>query len=198
MIKRSTWILLAVFFIALATAIYYSRSPLAQEKEEPAATPQPRLLEGWSNDRVYAIEFTYGERQTYRLKIGADNRWQAVGSSEPIGQGKVEELLTSLLSLQVLASLDSPNSLIATGFDQGLYRVTITDAGGIQSTIQIGQATPTNSGYYILLDDHPPVIVNKYAVDTLLVILHPDKLKPSAEDVPSFTLPAEPPSVPSP
>lgn len=198
MIKRSTWILVAVFVVILALAVYFPRSPWAQTGEEPTATPQPRLLADWTSERVHGIEITFNREEPYRLEFTADKRWHAVNADDLISQGKVEELLTSLMSLSVLRTLDPNTSLLATALDPGLYRITLNDAAGVKTTIVIGQVTATESGYYIQVDNGAPMIVTKHTIDSLLETLHPEALKASAEDVPQFTLPEDTPSVPLP
>ncbi len=198
MIKRSTWILVAVFVVVLALALYYPRSPWAQSEEEPTATPQSHLLTDWTSERVHGIEFTFGKGEPYRLEFAADKRWHAVKNDDPISQAKVEELLTSLMGLKVLRTLDPDTSLVATALDPGHYRITLNDAAGEKITLVIGQTTPTNSGYYIQVDNGAPMIVTKYVIDSLLEALNPEALTASAEDAPLFTLPEDAPSVPLP
>jgi len=70
MIRRPTWILLALFAVSLGAAWLWQRSQENKTEEQPTATPAPRLLDLESDAlRDLLIEDAQGNRLFLR-KLG--------------------------------------------------------------------------------------------------------------------------------
>ena len=180
MIRRPTWILLALFAVVLGAAWLLQRSQTNKAKEEPTATPAPNLLDMDSTMiRDLKLEEAQG-KQLYLRKIGVGN-WIM---TEPVRQNvdleKVNSVVEQLVSAEVLNALLTPPSADQTGLDKPAYVLTITDQSGKKSVIEIGSETPTQSGYYVSKEGLV-YVADKFGIDSLVDMLkNPPVAPPTA------------------
>lgn len=178
MIRRSTWIVLAVFVLAAAALLFLQRSrgsvTFVSDPVTPSATSAPLLLAGWLPADIQAVEWR-GDGQTLTLTQTAGGEW-TVGPSQsgPADAGKVEALRSSLASLRPISSVGSANPLDTLGLAAPAQVIVVRGAGGRQAQISIGGATPTGSGYYAQVDGGEPLVVSTFALEEIFRQLQPD------------------------
>ena len=179
MIRRPTWILLALFAVSLGAAWLWQRSQGNKAKEEPTATPAPRLLDLDTDAiRDLQIEDAQGNR-LFLEKLGPI--W---AMTEPERQNvdieKVNGVVGPLVSAEVLNILSTPPAQEQTGLATPAYVLTITDQDGKATVLDIGSETPTQSGYYVAKDGIV-YVVDKMEIDNLVDLLkNPPVLPPTA------------------
>ena len=180
MIRRPTWILLALFVVVLGAAWLWQRSQTNNVKEEPTATPAPNLLDMDStNIRDLKLEEAQG-KQLYLRKIGVGNWIMTEPERANVDLEKVNSVVEQLLSAEVLNELSTPPAADQTGLDKPAYILTITDQSGKKSVIQIGSETPTQSGYYIGKEG-TVYVADKLGIDSLVDLLkNPPVAPPTA------------------
>ncbi len=169
MIRRSTWIVLIIFILLAAFALFWERSGNTEESA-PTATPQISLLNLDINgvDRLEIIAI-HGEN----ISFGKDSsgNWAI---EEPIGEVDPEKDLGSIierfLAVQALSVLEVAPPAEATGLNVPAYTVTLFLKDGNRSIIKIGTVTVTGSGYYVQVGDKA-FVVDKFTVDGLLDLL---------------------------
>ena len=179
-INRSTWILLAIFVIALLAVWLLESSSDGENEIANTPTPQLQLIneENWQVETIFNIEYNSpAEKIILDKKTDADT-WMI--SSDPqviISTGKIQQILSYIYSLQVSNSLNEINTNLEDfGLSQPEYTITLENANHERVQIRIGDNTPTSFGYYVQVDSSIPVIVSKYGVEDLLALFTVENL----------------------
>ena len=109
-------------------------------------------------------------------------------------QGAVEAAASQVTALRIISEINDADPSIF-GFDTPAYLITVTFGDGKISKLEVGDATPTNSGYYVRVDGEKMVIVGLSSIDALTTLA----LFPPYLNTPTPTaLPSTPTPVPSP
>jgi hypothetical protein len=190
MIRRPTWILLALFVVVLGAAWLFQRSQTNKVKEEPTATPAPSLLDIDSTAiRDLKLEDAQG-KQLYLRKIGVGN-WIM---TEPVRQNvdieKVNGVVEQLVAAEVLNKLSTPPAADQIGLDKPAYVLTITDQSGKKSVIEIGAETPTQSGYYVSKEGSV-YVADKFGIDSFVDFLKNPPVAPPTATATGSLVPQE-------
>lgn len=184
MIKRSTIVVVVLFAVALIALLLIQRNPevLQTATPTPAATAMARLLPDWSEQDVQEIILNQATGGEIALAKAADGAWSnpVTGLVEP---GKVEQLLSELLATRVLVELPADYDLESLQLANPAQSILLRAADGRQTTLLVGGMTPTQSGYYVRIDDGAPVAVSKYAVEAVLELF--TQTLPTAEVSPT-------------
>ncbi len=207
MIRRGTLIVLGVFILLIGATWYLEWSPAGQARVRgtPTATAYPKLVALGSSD-LMKVELKNGNG-TLAIKRNLNNTWSfADDQNTPADQGKVQELLSNLTDLQAI-SAQNANALDTFGL------VTANQVLTVQTTaktmvIKVGKETPTTSGYYVQVDNNPPVVADKVTMDQILTLMTRQALLPAtATPLPGTEMPVigspgagtpAPPSTPTP
>jgi hypothetical protein len=184
MVKRSTWVVVALFGTALIALLLVQRNPglLQSATPTPAATAVANLLTGWSSQDVVEAVLIRAIGGTTTLTRGSDGAWNNAAAGI-VGPGKVEQLLSELLAAKILVELPSDYSLEDLHLAVPAQTITLRASDDRQTTIKIGGITPTQSGYYVKVDDRAPAAVSKYAIETVLRLF--DEALPAADVSPT-------------
>lgn len=165
--RAGTWIALAAFILAIGAAIYMNR----QAEEKANATETPGIEEAFVFDEassVTAIEISNAEGVSARIERNADNAW---GLSKPekaeADQGAAEAASSQVGALRIIITIDSPGDLSIFGLDTPDYLVNIEFEDGTKSTLEVGDKTPTENGYYVRKDKKEVFVVALSGIDTL-------------------------------
>ena len=177
-------VVVALFVIALIALLLVQRNPglLPTATPTPAATAVADLLTGWSDQDVVEAVLIRAIGGTTTLTRSSDGAWTNAAAGI-VAPGKVEQLLSELLATKILVELPSNYSLEDLQLAVPAQTITLRASDDRQTTIQIGGLTPTQSGYYVKVDDHAPVAVSKYAVEAVLTLF--DEALPAAEVSPT-------------
>jgi hypothetical protein len=186
MIRRTTWIVVAVFLAVLAAAVYIQKQP--PEPEDAGATPvvtQPNLLPvTYSEISGLRLEET-ATGKVVELALDEGGVWQLLEPpAGPADSSEVENILTTLTTLRVQTSLDPAASLAIFGLAEPAYRLKLATTAGEELVLLVGDITPTSSGYYVQVNDQPPQVVSKFSLDSFLGILD----EPPAQPTPTLGL----------
>jgi hypothetical protein len=177
MIRRPTWILLAIFVVVLAAAWLWQRSQTNKVEEEPTATPAPRLLDlDTSTIRDVKLEDAQG-KQLYLRRIGGGNWIMTEPDRQNVDLEKVNGVVEQLGFAEVISELSTPPAQDQTGLGKPAYKLTITDQSGKKYLIEIGVETPTQSGYYIRKDG-VVYVADKFGIDSLVDMLENPPIQP--------------------
>ncbi len=178
MIRKSTWIILIVLVVLLGATWYLEWSPAGKERARgtPTATPYPTLFE-WNNVDVAAVTLNTLSGESIGFRRNLDQSWGFVGITNlSINQGTAEQIVISLQSIKVQENLGAEFNLGIVGLENPNYIFTITFNDNRVTEIRIGNATTTGTGYYIQVNDEPPVVVSKGSIDSITSIFTRDTL----------------------
>lgn len=194
--KQRTWILLALF-VALAGYAIYSKNNPKTEKPDPDATPSATIAPVEfllpANQGVITsllIESREGER--VRVVRGADG-WVLVQPLEAeADQASAEAAASQVTALTVLSQVEVDPDVV--GLKSPMYIIKVGFSSGKSTIIKIGDATPTDTGYYVSKEDGSVLVIDKYGMDALLnLLLYPPFLEtPTPSPVPSTKTPTPP------
>jgi hypothetical protein len=177
MIRKSTWIVVAIFVVLLAGAFYLRENPLPSAASTTTSpTAMPVLLSGWSDNDIVSLEYK-GEQGLVTLVKNPDGSWLlGPDNKAPASIGQVAYLQAQLVAMRVDSVLNTTDPLDAVGLASPSRMITLRNDQGQQVEIRVGKLSVTGSGYYVQLDNQAPVVVNKYTLEAVLDGFNRDQL----------------------
>jgi len=184
MIRRSTIVVVALFAIALLALLLILRNPDAIQTSTPTpmATAMAKLLPDWQNQEVIEAVLQRSIGGETVLVRNSDGSWMNTAAGI-VAPGKVEQLLSEILATNILIEIPAELSLEDLNLSTPGQSITLKTAEGKQTTILVGGMTPTQSGYYVKVDNQAPVAVSKYAVEAVLTLF--DEALPAPTPTPA-------------
>ncbi len=172
MIRRSTWIFVAVFVGLLGITVYLQRSGFLEEEAEPLPTPRPQLLNiDASLIRHIELESADGERVI--LDKDAQGAWQLI---EPAGKQignptSLDAVINAIASLQALNALENAIAADVIGLSPATYTLTVRTNDGRQLVLRFGSKTPTGSGYYVQNENGKLFVISTLNFESVFKLL---------------------------
>ena len=177
MIRKQTWILLAIFVVMAGAAFYLQRHPIKNNANvTPSPTSQASLIKDWLPGDITRITFKDNQGLSVQLAQTEQGDWVLQPDGHAVDAGKVEEIRTEITSTRVITNLDPGYDLAAVGLKSPTGILTITNAKGKLVEIHIGQMTPTNNGYYVQIDQDAPSVVSSDAIESILNLISREQL----------------------
>jgi hypothetical protein len=186
MIRRETWIVLALFLIALAGLLLWQRygSP-AEEEAESTETVEQKPLFDLEFAKLQSVRL---QRRNEAVEFERDDAgaWQIVSpeQDQPTDSESLESTLSQLETVTGEPMENAPE-MAAMGLDQPAYRLLLTMEDGRQQTASVGKETPTGGSYYVLSSDGSVYLVSSYLLDPILGLIDalPLQSTPTPADV---------------
>lgn len=177
MIKRSTWIILGIFIVLIAVAIYLQNQPQeASDVLEPTidlsilkeVTPIYKLDEDEFITNLRLTDIMDNEIQFLRSE-DTEIGWTMIVTDTEISVDIVafENSISQLNSLTSDADLDPGTDRSAIGLSEPLHQIFIETNKGASYQVDIGSPTITGNGYYVSVNGDQPLVVNKFIIDAL-------------------------------
>jgi hypothetical protein len=114
-----------------------------------------------------SIEIKPATGQSFKLSRDAKNIWAIdLPSPAEANQGLAEAAATQISALVVVSAIKADPGIF--GLDKPAYMITIGFDNGRQHILEIGDLTPTSSGYYVRLDKNKMMIADFNGIDSLL------------------------------
>lgn len=173
MIRRNTWILLAAFAVLLAAAVYLQRSGgLGADAGEATPTVEEQQLLDVDAAEIRSFQIEDAQGKAVAVERDPQGAWALTEpQAETTDTTKVDSVIASLASLGVLNTLETDLALDVVGLTNPAYTLEIGLTDGRQHVIEVGEATPTGTGYYARLDGGSPLVVSKFVVDSAAELL---------------------------
>ncbi len=173
MIRRGTWITLAVFGAVLAFALWWTKArPSASEQAE--ATPTPEPLWQLAASEVAALQIDdLALGRAVEVNRREEGGWEVVS---PLGasldDAAVEMAVTWLESPRPRAVLSPEGALTDYGLDQPQARITVRLRDGSSRVLEVGGETPSGTTTYVRLPGTAAVyVVSKYGLSQVLSLV---------------------------
>lgn len=172
MLKKNTLILLIVLALVLAAYFLWKNwEPQAEETSEPTATSSTQLLFSQELGLLTSIRVTDG-RMTVKLERDPTGPWTVrlprPGSADPALAGAAE---IQVMTLRILNQVEAGLEPEVLGVNEPAYLIDIAFEGGSEYHLEVGNATPTGSGYYVRLNGGAIYILSKSGIDSLVNLL---------------------------
>jgi len=188
MIKRSTWIVLAVLVLAVGAYFGIKNSP----KKAGAATPTSQgntYLITPADGTLQSIQITDDKGNQFRMQRDLSKKWVITaphnGEADAGPAGAAE---TQVGALRIVTTLDTPPDPGATGLAAPVDTISLAFDSGKQHKIEVGGSTPTKSGYYVRFDGSRVYVISQDGIDSLLKLLtsppYPPTPTPEVTDTP--------------
>ena len=190
MIRRSTLVLVVIFAALVAGAIFWQRSQDKGEAAKATDTPSSQLLFHFKgNINGLRLERTSGG--VLELSHDAQGAWQLIYPKvDETDSAAVDAAVSQLISLPVISTLEEGPTMEAAGLTTPAYRLLINLDDGSQVVMNVGNATPTGGGYYVLVSQQGLSIVSQYSLEPFLKLMDNPPVKLTATPAPGdLTMP---------
>jgi hypothetical protein len=191
MIRRPTLVAVVVFALLVAVLVFWQRSQENKPPEPTATSAQTNLFDPDAD--VVSMRLQKVGGQVVELQRDDQGIWELTWpEGEETDVDAVESAVTQLLSLRTLSTMQKVPDLEVIGLDPPAYRLLLTLSDGQQITINVGSATPTASGYYVLVSGRPLYVVSKFGLETFLELADSPPIVPEPTPGPEM-MPGVPP-----
>jgi hypothetical protein len=195
----ATWIMLGLFVILLAGFLILRNQ---KETAEAAATP--------ANETTFVFDATAGTPSSIEVKPADGNTVKVVRNAENVwvmelpikteaDQSTAEAAAAQISSLRLVSEVDGNDPAIF-GVNDPSHTITVEFSSGETHTLDVGDSTPTNSGYYVRLDKGRIMVVGLSGIDALLNLASfpPYLNTPTPSPLPPTETPVSPAETPTP
>lgn len=163
--RAGTWISVILLAALIGGAFYINKNKETADAAEITATTEPAFIFE-ADSIISSIEVKPTDGETVKVARGGDGAWALELPFETeADQGLVEAAASQITALKIINEIDADPSIF--GFDAPAYLITIEFADGKTSKLEVGDPTPTNSGYYVRVDNNKMVIVGLSSIDAL-------------------------------
>lgn len=177
----------------IALAFYLNREKEAADIETTSTSEATAYVFGAENGNVSSIEIKPADGETVKVARDENNIWAIELPFEAeADQGSVEAAATQISALTVVSDIEGDPEIF--GLDEPVYIITIEYADGKIHTLEVGDATPTNSGYYVRVDKEKMMITGLSGIDSLsnLLFFPPYLYTPTPTSLPATATPVPP------
>jgi hypothetical protein len=171
MVKRSTWILLAV--LALATGAYFLLKGQSSKTSKLTPTPtQGSYLITPADGVLQSLRIYDNEGNNFRMQRDLSKAWVITApTSGAADQGLAGGAETQAGALRIISTIDSPPAPVSMGLTDAAHILELGFVNGKSHKIEVGNLTPTNSGYYVRFDGRKIYVISQSGIDALTNLL---------------------------
>ena len=202
MIRRSTWILVAVFVLVLAGAVIWTRAAGDRASIASAdATPTPAPLWSVAATEIVGLRVEdLGSGEVVEVRRGDEHTpWRLVEPAVgPADAGRVEWVITALVSPRPEGILEMPADLGPFGLAEPAQRVTVFLGDDLTRSFEIGRVSPAGGVFYVLVPGTDGIVMlNEYSLSDVLSLVDEIPYAPTATPEPTSQPPTEMPAPPT-
>lgn len=163
--RTGTWVTVVVFVAILGIAYIINRNAETTAEAEITPTVEEKFVFD-TTSLVTSIEVRPLAAETVKLERNTENVWVLTLPNEmEADPGLAEAAVSQISALKVIEEIEGDPSIF--GLDQPTYFITVIFEDGITNTLEVGDSTPTNNGYYVRLDKETMMIVSLSGIDAL-------------------------------
>ncbi|MBI2331426.1 MAG: DUF4340 domain-containing protein [Chloroflexi bacterium] len=196
--RTGTWVALIAFIAIIAAAIYMNR----QAEEKAAATETPAAEEAFifpEDTVVTSIEVKPEQGDTVKIERNEEKVWVlSLPEDAEADQGAAEAAASQVGALSIVTTIEGNKDPSIFGLDVPVYTITITFEDGKTSILEVGDSTPTDSGYYVRVDGDKVYVVSPSGIDALASLTFAPPYLNTPTPVPTATSTPLPTEMPAP
>jgi hypothetical protein len=191
MVKRPTLILLFVLALAIGAYFLIKNHPLESTTATPTALGNTFLVTD-ADGVLQSLRISDNQGHTVQLLRDPSKVWMlGAPTSGEADQALAGAAETQVGALRIVTTLETAPDLSIVKLDTPVYTMELTFDSGIQHKLEVGDLTPTGSGYYVRYDDGKVYVISQSGIDSLLNLLnappYPATATPAATETPSLT-----------
>jgi hypothetical protein len=171
MVKRSTWLLLAILALAIGAYYFLMKHPSKTTEPTPTATANSILLT--QADGVLQSLSIYDQGgNTFQMQRDLSKIWVIIAPTSGVADQALADAAESQISaLRVVTMLETQTDPSSIGLASPVDTLVVSFANGTSHKIEIGNMTPTGSGYYVRYDDEKIYVISQSGIDAILKLL---------------------------
>jgi hypothetical protein len=174
-----------VLFAAASVVYLYQNNYAAPSAVEGVPTQERISLFDEVDGQVVALKVESADGKTASMERGGDGLWRMISpAGAEADQVAIDSAARQAAGLQSIGEVTgSPADF---GLDQPAFTIRIDFDTGVKHSLEIGDATPTNRGYYVRLDGGGIVMVPRTDLVSLtdLAEFPPILLSPTPTNIP--------------
>ena len=191
MVKRSTWILLAILALVVGAYFLITNRPAKPGQATPTALGNTFLVSK-SDGVLQSLQIDNTQFYTFRMQRDPNGVWVITApSAGEADQGLAGAAETQVGALRIVTMLETSPDLSAIQLAKPVYTIELTFNTGARHKIEVGGLTPTSSGYYVRYDSKNIYVISQDGIDSLLNLLktppYPPTATPALTDTPPST-----------
>jgi hypothetical protein len=192
MIRRSTWIVIALLAIVIGAYFVIKNRPPTATPPTPTVLANSFLITIGS-DKLQSIRISDLANSTTLVERDSASNWQvALPAPGPADQGLAEAAETQVGAMRIVTTLETSPDLGAIGLDHPAYTIDLTFQSGAKHTVEVGSSTPTGGGYYVRFDQKTILVISQDGIDPLVALLANPPYVATATPVETSTATLEP------
>jgi hypothetical protein len=180
MVKRPTLILLIILALAIGAYFLIKNRPLKSTESTPTALGSTFLVTE-ADGTLQSLRIDDDQGDVVQLQRDPSKVW-VLAAPTP---GEADQ------ALRIVTTLETIPDLSTIKLDSPAYTIELKFDSGIQHKLEVGDLTPTGSGYYVRYDDGKVYVISQDGIDSLLNLLksppYPPTATPAATDTPTLT-----------
>jgi len=168
-ISIGTLVTVVVFAAVVLLGIYLNRQKETVDAEATPAFEEVKFLFDESVPSLSSIEVTPGEgSEGGVVKLARDDKnvWAFDPPAYEADQGLAEAAASQVSALEVVDTVENVNPA-DFGFDAPDYVIALEFSDGSARTLEVGDASPLNNGYYVRVDKGVIQLVRLSGIDAL-------------------------------
>jgi len=185
MIKRSTWILLVLLVLAVGAYFFIENKP----SKINALTPSPTggsFLITQAQGVLQSLHIVDNKGNNFQMQRDLSKAWVVTApTSGPADQGLAGAAETQVGALSIVTTLSTPPALSDIGLAVPADTIDLVFVNGTSHKMEIGDLTPTSSGYYVRFDGAKIYVIEKSGIDSLLNLLTTPPFPPTPTPLPT-------------
>lgn len=158
-----------IMFAAIVGAAYYLNANPIKTGDEADATPAAEDVKFVfdSTSLVKSIEVKPADGKSVRLERNEEKLWELTSPDKAEADQGLAEAAASQVSA-LLIDLEFSDDPAKFGLAEPAYVITVEFEDGKTGKLEVGDITPTTSGYYVRLDGDKMFIVSTSGIEALI------------------------------
>jgi hypothetical protein len=170
--RAGTWIAVLLLIALILFTIYFNREKEKSATADVTPVSEPVALFNAEDGAVSSIEIKPAEGEAVKVARNAENAWAVeLPIAAEADQGLAEAAATQVSALQVLSQIENENPEIF-GLENPAFVIALEFQSGNKHTLEVGDATPTNTGFYVRLDNGRIMIADLSGIGALLQLVY--------------------------
>jgi len=171
MVKRPTWILLAILALAIGAYFLIKSRPFKAAALTPTAAGDNYLITH-SDGVLQSLHIDDAKGNSFQMQRDLSKTWVVTAPSSGVAdQALASEAETQVGALRIVTVIGKPSELSSMGLDVPADTLNLSFVSGATHKIEVGKLTPTSSGYYIRFDKGKIFVISQSGIDALLNLL---------------------------